>query len=243
MSVVIAILIGLMLGSFLSVLIARWPHWRGVVSGRSVCPYDGHTLAWYELVPLISWLVQGGRCRVCSKPISPWYPVYELTMAGALALAVPHGWLSVAAVAVLIALFFFDVRRMVLPDVLVAALGLLAVAGLTLGQGNTVHAFEAAAALAGGFGALFVFSRGRWLGLGDVKLGAVLGLWFGLRTGVYVTVIAIYIGALVGLALLSTQRASGKTALPFGAFWTAVAIAAILAPTTISRIGGILVPW
>src|SRR5512134_2699862 len=97
MMTVVAVTVGLMLGSFLSVLIGRWPHWRGVGGGRSACPACGHELAWYDLVPLVSWLVLRGACRYCRAPISAFYPALEFTMAAALGLyayrfGLPTAW-------------------------------------------------------------------------------------------------------------------------------------------------------
>lgn len=119
-----AIVLGLLLGSFLSVLVERWETKEGMLTGRSRCPQCRHQLAWYDLIPLISWILLRGRCRYCGAPIHWRYPLKELVMAGVLGgyvarWGIPTGWEAVDLVIIfgLVALFFFDLRWMVLPDV------------------------------------------------------------------------------------------------------------------------------
>jgi leader peptidase (prepilin peptidase)/N-methyltransferase len=109
---------------------------------------------------------------------------------------------------------------------------MIAVAALWLFAGHQVFQFWgpiAGVALFLLFGGLYAISRGKWLGFGDVKLAFLIGLLFG-RGAVGVTLVAIWGGALIGLALMALGRANRQTALPFGSFWTAAAIAAILWP-------------
>lgn len=230
---VITIGTGLILGSFLSVLIGRWPQWRGVVAGRSECPHCHHGLAWYDLVPLVSWVVLRGRCRYCSSLISSWYPVYELT------LAVLFGWyawqygldvLELSIIFGLVALFFFDLKYQVLPDVIVFPLMALAV--LRLGTTHSEFSFWGPVAgiiFFAFFWVLYRLSRGRWLGFGDVKLALAMGLLFG-RGVVGVTLIALWSGAAIGVILMVLGRATRKTPLPFGSFWSAAAMMTLLWP-------------
>lgn len=242
MATFIAIIVGSMLGSFLSVLLERWPHWQGVVGGRSGCPRCHHRLAWYDLIPLVSWAMLGGRCRYCHARIALLYPMLELTMAGVLALSVMrHGFdlFECAMLFGLVALFFFDLRYRVLPDAIIAPMVL--VAAVWLFAGHQVFLFWgpiSAIALFLFFGGLYMISRGRWLGFGDVKLAFLMGLLFG-RGVVGVTLGAIWIGAVVGIALMVAGRANRHTALPFGSFWTAMAVIALLWPGpfyTLSRL-------
>ena len=250
MVTLIAVVAGLILGSFLSVLLSRWPHWRGAATGRSRCPDCQHELAWYDLIPLASWLTLRGRCRYCGAKISPSYVAYEVVMATVLGVyafmnGLPSGWVAVDYIAlfVLVSLFFFDVRHQVLPDALLLPLGVILLARLvSLRPDLLVNALATAVAIAGVFGILYAASRGRWLGFGDVKLGLVMGLLFGYPAAVGVTLVAIWVGALVGLALIATHRATMQTALPFGSFWVAVAILTLLWPGPVYFISGLFTP-
>jgi len=230
--VAISVIVGLLLGSFLSVLLDRWPQWKGAGTGRSKCPHCGHTLAWFDLIPLISWLSVRGHCRYCHSAISALYPVLELTMAAVFGFyaffsGVSNGWLvmDLAVLFALVALFFFDLRHQMLPDAIVVPLGVLSLARLYMVNPDMlVSSLVTGLCLAGVFGALYAVSRGRWLGFGDVKLAGIMGILFGYPAAIGVTLIAVWAGALLGLGLMALRRASMQTALPFGSFWTAVAV-------------------
>jgi leader peptidase (prepilin peptidase)/N-methyltransferase len=246
MATFIAAGIGLLLGSFLSVLLGRWPQWRGVATGRSECTQCQHELAWYDLVPLVSWLTLRGKCRYCLAPISSLYPALELTMALVLGgYAFMHGFASLWSVVDYIALFafvslfYFDLKHGVLPDFILIPLTVVIGARLVAQQPDAlVSAFATGAIMAAFLGSLFALSRGRWLGLGDVKLAFVIGLLFGYPIAVSVTFIAIWAGALVGIGLMLARRATMQTAVPFGSFWVAVAAVAMLFPAPIVFVSG-----
>jgi leader peptidase (prepilin peptidase) / N-methyltransferase len=234
MPIILAVGAGLILGSFLSVLLSRWPCWHGVVGGRSKCPHCAHQLAWYELVPLASWVGLRGRCRACHARISALYPALELAVAGVLGAYAyrfgVHSTWSVVDLAILfglVALFFFDVQHMVLPDGIVFPLAVLALMRV-LHYPEVLNPLVSGGVLALAFGALFFFSHGRWLGFGDVKFALVVGLLFGFPLAWWVTLAAIWTGALVGVILIVVKRATMQTALPLGAFWTAAAIFAFV---------------
>lgn len=245
-----AILVGLLLGSFLSVLLDRWPHWRGVATGRSQCPQCHHELAWFDLVPLVSWLVLRGKCRYCRVRIATLYPVLELTMAAVLGAyafryGIPSLWYATDYIVLfaLVSLFFFDLKHRVLPNVILLPLLIIVGARLvTQRPDQLVNAFAAGAFLASFLGLLYMASRGRWLGLGDVKLAFIVGVLFGYPAAVGVTLIAIWSGALVGVGLILAKRANMQTALPFGSFWVASAIIALLIPGPIAFISGLFMP-
>lgn len=250
MITLIAVLAGLLLGSFLSVLLDRWPHWRGVAAGRSQCPQCRHELAWFDLVPLVSWVMLDGKCRYCRASIAKLYPALELTMAGVLGVfafkyGIPSLWYAVDYLVLfaLVSLFFFDLKHRVLPDAIL--LPLLVIVGVRLFSQRPdilVSALATGALLSGFFGLLYLISYGRWLGLGDVKLAFVLGVLFGYPVAVGVTLIAIWSGALVGIVLILAKRANMQTALPFGSFWVAAAVLAILFPSPIAFISGLFLP-
>ncbi|MBP6886171.1 MAG: prepilin peptidase [Candidatus Pacebacteria bacterium] len=243
-------ILGLLLGSFLSVLLARWPHWRGVATGRSACPVCHHELAWYDLIPLASWLSTRGACRYCFTPISRWYPALELTMAVVLA---SYGWLfgvatwwgaiDVAILFLLVSLFFFDVRYHMLPDALTLPLVVIAIGRIALFRSDLlINALAMGVCLTAFFGLLYLLTRGRSLGFGDVKLACAMGVLFGFPMAIGVTLIAIWSGAAIGVGMMMRKSATMKTALPFGAFWVVAALVTLFMPGPVAFLSGLLIP-
>lgn len=250
MAVLIAVVVGLMLGSFMGVLVDRWQTKSGIIAGRSACESCGHVLAWYDLFPVASWLLLRGRCRYCRARVSPRYPAMELAMAAALGFyvwqfGVPSLWMLADLVMLfgLVSLFFFDLRWHLLPDVFTLGLAALALARLFgLRPDLLVSGIATAALLAAAFGILFLLTRGRGLGLGDVKMALLIGLLFGFPLAVGVTLAAIWFGALFGVGLMLARRATMKTALPFGCFWSAAAIVTLVWPGPVAFLSGLVIP-
>jgi len=257
----LAFLFGLLIGSFLNVCIHRWPRDLSVVRPRSRCVECGKTIAWYDNIPVLSYLLLGGRCRNCRARISLRYPAVEL-LTGLLFFAFARLLgPSLAAVkmclfsALLIGLIFSDLEQRILPDEFTlggAALGLifafvvpvpditvravLSLFGADLG-GRLGSVAEAAFGAA--LPALFLWLSG-WiyekvrhregLGLGDVKLIAMVGSFLGLDGALLTLVLGSLSGSIIGYAYI---RASGKDMstyqLPFGTFLGAAALAAAAA--------------
>ena len=237
-----AALLGLVIGSFLNVVVHRVPAGGSVVRPPSACPSCGTQIRPYDNVPVVSWLVLRGRCRDCSAPISPRYPLVEAGTAvlfGVMALRfgadpVLPAYLYLAAVGVALALIDIDVKR--LPDVLTlpsypVAAGLLGLAAL-LGSdsGSIVRALlGGVVAFAFYFGLAFAYPAG--MGFGDVKLSGVLGLYLGwLGWGVLVAglFLGFLLGGVFGVALMAAQRGGRKTKVPFGPFMLLGTLLAVL---------------
>lgn len=244
-----AVLIGMMLGSFMGVVVERLGVRDGIATGRSECPKCHHILAWYDLLPIVSFVLMLRRCRYCSGLISWRYPLMELVMAAALgAYVYVNGWqgslsfLEGGIVAGLVMLFFFDFRHQLLPDELVVPVAGLAVLRIGFfGVPEPVSAGIGALLLVLLFGTIHAGSRGTWMGFGDVGLGAVLGLILGWPSTLFVLVFAVWVGALVGLMLMFAKRAGMQTALPFGSFLTAVAIGALIRQDIFEQMAALLV--
>lgn len=193
---VLAGLIGLILGSFASAMSWRIPRGMSWIASRgaaerSACPSCGHRLSWVDLLPLVSWLMLRGRCRYCGAGIGALYPLIELaTMAGCLAAYAVYGFtaaggIMMVAMPFLAALFVIDARHMILPDqlnILLAILGFGFVASFSSPQ-DMIGAAGAGclyAALAWGLGwGMRRLLKKEALGLGDVKFFAVAGIWLG----------------------------------------------------------------
>jgi len=207
-------LVGAVVGSFLNVVIARLPAGESLVRPRSRCPHCHTTIRWYDNIPVVSWLVLRARCRHCGAPISARYPLVELLMA-ALALAVyarlGPTWLLLEwlpLVAAMLAVTFLDIDHWWVPDVITFPAMAWALAGALLpgGIGLASALWGLAPALfLWGFAWLFerVMKR-EGMGLGDVKLLAVIGLAVGPLAAVVVLLLASLQGSVVGLVVILT---------------------------------------
>lgn len=236
---------GLVLGSFLNVCILRLPVGASVVRPGSRCPACGNPIRWYHNIPVLSWLALRGRCADCSARISPRYPLIE-ALSGAVLLALwwmygPGAAFGVAAAfsLAMIVLFFTDLDHQLLPD-LVTLSGLAA--GLAVAWFNPfldgagwarVWGSLGGAALGSGslwsIGALYSRLRGvEAMGLGDVKMMAMVGAFAG-PAGVLFTIFAgSFVGAIIGVAMIPLRGRSLQDTLPFGCFLAPSAITALL---------------
>jgi leader peptidase (prepilin peptidase)/N-methyltransferase len=225
----LAIALGLIVGSFLNVVIHRLPLGQDIVFRPSHCPRCQAPIPFYLNVPLLGYLVLRGRCLSCRAPISPRYPLVEALTALSFWLAWERYGLSLHAgaaavfMSILIALAFIDLQHMILPD------------ELTLGGSALflVYAFfhpeigwqEALLSGAGGalfFAALFYaylkLRKTEGLGFGDVKMALLLGLFLGARRLTAAVFLASLSGLLVGLWFIAFKKKDLKLALPFGPF-------------------------
>lgn len=224
--------LGLLIGSFLNVVVHRVPEGRSVAEGRSSCPACGAVIRPRDNVPVLSWVLLGGRCRDCRAPISVRYPLVELSCAvlfAALALRlgvdpVLPALLALGAAGIALALIDLDVGRLpfviTIPMLAVVA-ALLVVDGLADGWSPAGTAVLSMAVWLGIYGGLWFGTAGRGMGLGDVVLAPSLGLalgWLGWGPSLVGLLAGFCAGALVGLALLAVGRAKRRTALPFGPF-------------------------
>lgn len=242
-------LAGLLVGSFLNVVVYRVPRGRSVVSPGSACPACGAPVRPRDNIPVLSWLLLRGRCRECGEPVSIRYPLVEtataLAFAGVVAavlLAGPTPWvlpalLYLAAVSIALTLIDVDVRR--LPDVIVlpgypVLFVLLAVASAGSGDWGALVRAGIGAVAGFGFFLLLVLVYPAGMGGGDVKLAGLLGMvlgWYGWGVLVLGLFLGFLLGGLVGLALLALRLATRKTMLPFGPYmvvgaWLALGFAA-----------------
>lgn len=233
---------GLVVGSFLNVVIWRLPRRESLSHPGSHCPVCDSAVRPWDNVPVVSWLVLRGRCRQCKSPISIRYPLVEiLTAVLFLAAAVqigPHWELADYCVffAVLIAISGIDLDHQIVPNRIVyPAMGattvLLGAASFLERDGRA--AVEAAAGAAVAFAFLFVvhFIQPRGMGFGDVRLSGLIGLnvgWLGLGRVAVALMCGFVLGALVGIGLIAFGRAGRRTRIPFGPFLAGGAIVAVL---------------
>ena len=226
MTAILAIPTGMILGSFATVVAHRVPRGESIVMGRSRCPSCGATIAAYDNVPVLSWLMLRGQCRRCGERISPRYPLTELAMAALFAATVlilgtddlGQLALGLALCALLVTVTLTDLERRVIPNP-VLLIGALVGAGIAAASDPASLPERAlAAAGAGGFLFCVALAYPRGMGMGDVKLVAVMGLYLG-RAVAPALLVGFAAGALVGLVLIARQGASArKRAIPFGPF-------------------------
>src|SRR3990167_2444664 len=199
--------IGAITGSFIGVIVDRWPNGKGIINGRSRCDKCKISIAWYDMVPLISWFVLHGKCRSCGASFSFRHAGYE--WAGALIWAIAaiqfNGFLLIefSILTFLFALACFDLRHLVLPDVLTISLVILSLARL-FQLGYIFDSVIAACVLFGLVALLFFFSKGSAIGFGDAKLALGIGLLFGIPYAFYVSIVAVFLGAIIGIILMIT---------------------------------------
>ena len=233
---------GLLIGSFLNVVIWRVPRGESVVSPPSACPGCGHQIRSRDNIPVISWLLLRGKCRDCAEPISRRYPLVEAGTAILFAIMAARfgaswelpAYLYFAAIAVALAMIDLDLQRLpnaiVLPSYLVAGALFLLPAVLESQWDCYLRAWLGAVALFGFYFVLaWIYPAG--MGFGDVKLAGVLGLylawlsWGALIVGAF---LGFFLGAFVGGGLMLARKAKMKTAIPFGPFMLLGALIGIL---------------
>jgi leader peptidase (prepilin peptidase)/N-methyltransferase len=236
LSLLLAAVFGAVVGSFLNVCIHRLPQGKSLAVPGSACPRCGHALAWFENIPIVSWLVLRGRCRRCRAPISVRYPIVEAITAVMFA----AGWWYYGPTALLVSrltfgcalivLFAIDLEHQLLPN-LITLPGI--VAGFLFSLVAEPGWMASLIGIAVGGGVLFGVAEGYYrlrheegLGMGDVKMLAMVGAFLGWKLTLVTLMMASFCGSLVGLALIVTRRGGLKYALPFGTFLALGAAAA-----------------
>ncbi len=220
--------LGLLVGSFLNVCIYRLPRRESLNWPGSHCTSCDRPLSWYENIPLVSWLVLRGRCRTCHTPISPVYPIVE-ALTGLVFLTAFELYALTPLLAVrllfacaMIVLFVIDLQHRILPNV-------ITVPGVVVGFAVSLWLppgwLSSSLGLLLGGGVLFsigeVYYRTRGvegMGMGDVKMLAMIGAFLGWPLMLLTLILATFSGAIVGLAMIVSGRGGAKAALPFGTF-------------------------
>ncbi len=267
-------ILGLIFGSFINVLVSRFPLFLSgggisVFSGRSHCDHCKKKLVWYELVPLVSFLVQKKKCRSCNGLIPDQYALVELAVGcvflflGAVIVGEPmvngitsfgiitsplfslHVGALIAGVFALTAIFFIDLRYYYIPDILIILFFISGAieAFLRISSFRQESFFNLLFSVFGVFlffFAIWFFSRGRAMGFGDVKLAPLFPLFFGALFGVFAIIFAFWIGAIVSLFLLASGEKGMKDRVPFGPFLIAGGFVVLFVPQTAEIIFSLL---
>ncbi len=226
---------GTIIGSFLNVVAIRFNTGKGI-NGRSRCMSCGNQLTWKELIPIASYIIQGGICRKCSGKISWQYPLVEF-ITGLLFLLVFIYFPPITAVSywttfillfstgLLVVMAVYDIKHKIIPDRFVyffAALSFvnLFVGGVSWFHGTTLVAILAGPILALPFVLIWYFSKGTWMGLGDSKLILGIGWLLGFSAGLNALILSFWIAAIISITWLYATKGKfqPRTEIPFGPF-------------------------
>ena len=218
-------LLGAVVGSFMNVVAYRLPRGESVVYPGSHCPSCDTPIKAYDNVPVFSWLVLRGRCRSCHNSISARYPVVEAVTAALLVAVVlakgadSDAWLGLAFVVLLVPVTLIDLDHRIIPNTLMLIGTVVSVALVLLTQPESLTEHLIAGAAAGGFLLIAALAYPAGMGMGDVKLAGVMGLFLGRSVGPAMLV-ALITGSVVGALIIARKGAKEgrKTAIPFGPY-------------------------
>jgi prepilin signal peptidase PulO-like enzyme (type II secretory pathway) len=232
---ILIFLTGLIVGSFLNCVIYRLEVGEGFLRGRSFCPHCKHQLSWQDLIPIFSFLILKGKCRYCQKKISWQYPLVEF-ITGSLFLLIWYAavikiseFLFLALISsFLIIIFVYDLKHYIIPDkVIYPAIAIALIFNFLPHQifGGGFNQFSIFKfSILSAFGAALFFlmivlvSRGKWMGVGDIKLAFLMGLVLGFPNILVALFLAFFIGAIIGIGLITTGKKTLKSEVPFGPF-------------------------
>ena len=240
---VLAGVFGLLLGSFLNVVAYRLPRGESLAFPGSHCPSCETPIRPWDNVPVLSWLWLKGRCRACRGSISARYPVVEATTAALLVAVVlakgadRDAWLGLAFVLLLVPVTLIDLDHRIIPNKLMLLGTAVSLAILALTDPGSIREHLIAATAAGGFLLIAAVAYPAGMGMGDVKLAAVMGLFLGRNVGAAMLV-ALVAGSVVGAAIIARKGAAEgrKTAIPFGPYLAFGGLVGLFA-------GGAVVDW
>lgn len=237
-------IVGTILASFVGVVVSRFPSdgFKSTLAGRSLCDNCRHKLNPLDLIPIISFISTLGKCRYCHQQLSWRYPLGELIF-GLLAVAVAYKFKTVPLIAInlTVILVFFIIAgidwltKTVVENVVIIGLALVLV-NIAITKLPIQTALLGALVGGGLFALLVGVSRGRWMGAGDIEIGALIGLWLGYPIILVSLMTAFVTGAGYGLVLIGQKKAGLKSQVPFGPFLVLGALAGLF-------FGKIVVKW
>ncbi len=230
---VIAVISGLAIGSFLNVVIFRIDDLKSIINTRSKCKHCQKEIAWYDLVPLLSFALLKGKCRNCRKILSWQYPLVEAATALVFLSLVMYfgaGWIAVMYAliySISIVIFVYDIRTQYVLDLFSWTLVVVCLlCGLWIFRDSIMDMIWGIIVGGGVLGFLVIISKEKWMGLGDVFVGAALGAVLGLEKSLLMIFSSFVIGSLYGLLMIYVKKKSIKESLPFTPF---IIIASLIA--------------
>ncbi|MDX9892818.1 MAG: prepilin peptidase [Patescibacteria group bacterium] len=231
---VLIFILGIALGSFFNVVVYRLANDKSFLNGRSFCPDCRQQIAWYDNIPLLSFMILRGRCRHCRQQISWQYPAVELATGLIFIWLYYSSGLNIKLFAhlvfasFLILIFVYDLKYyQILDRISLPAICLALIFNLYLGF-DFSNLLLGALIGSGFFAVQFFGSKGKWVGDGDIRLGALMGLILGWQILLVALFIAYLVGAAVGLFLIVTDKKKMSSALPFGPFLSGATLVAMI---------------
>ena len=238
---IIIFIFGTLIGSFLNCLIYRLENKKSFIFGRSMCPNCKHKLAWYDLIPIFSFIFLKAQCRYCKEKISWQYPIVE-TITGLLFLSIINYQLSVInefsifnfinlsflffVFSSILIIFIYDLKHFIIPDKVIYPLIAITIFYLIINhylliinnQLSIINYLLSGLGAAMFFLAIYLLSKGKWLGFGDVKLVLFLGLFLGWPNILLSLFLSFVIGAIIGIGLILFKGKGLKSQIPFAPF-------------------------
>jgi len=235
---ILIFLTGLTVGSFLNCVIYRLEKNESFLRGRSYCPHCKHILSWQDLIPVLSFLILRGKCRYCGKRISLQYPLVELSAAILFVFIFNAAAFNLRTIyyliicCFLIIIFVYDSKHYLISDkVIYPAIGItffyqiisnfqfpISITNFQFQITNFYFSILSALGAAAFFLSIFLISKGKWLGFGDVKLAFFMGLFLGFPKILIALFFSYLIGAIIGLGLILAGKKTLKSEVPFGPF-------------------------
>jgi len=238
---ILIFIFGLIVGSFLNSIIYRLQTGESFLFKRSFCPHCKHRLGWQDLIPLLSFLILRGKCRYCSQKISLEYPLVELAT-GIIFLSIFNFQFHYTSPSILlpsagpfiynlliacflIIIFVYDLKHYIIPDkIIYPAIGIALLYNIFYSYFvlhstyYILYSIYPAIGAAAFFLAIVLVSRGKWMGVGDIKLAFFIGLFLGWPNILVALFLAFFIGAIIGVGLIATGKKTLKSEVPFGPF-------------------------
>ena len=228
-------ILGLIVGSFLNCVIYRLQTDESFLKGRSFCPNCKHTLSWQDLIPVFGFIILKGKCRYCQNKISLQYPLVELATGILFVLILYYNfpnllvtgyWLLVTCF--LIIIFVYDLKHYIIPDKVIYPAIIIALLYnifysllITHNSKFLIQSLLSALGAALFFLLIVLISRGRWMGVGDIKLAFLMGLFLAFPKILIALFLAFFTGAIIGLELIIAGKKKMKSEVPFGPFLVA----------------------
>ncbi len=219
-----AVLFGLVIGSFLNVVVARLPEGRSLWAPRSACPRCGAALAWHDNIPLLSFARLRGRCRACGMPIAWRYPIVEAATGALFGAAfarfgaTPEFVAAIVLLAALVAITAIDLQHQIIPDAITLPGVVTGVLANVATRSVSVVDSLLGIAVGGGLFLVIILVSGGGMGGGDMKLGAMLGAFLGWKVALLALFFAVLFGGGVAIVLLISGARGRKDPVPFGPF-------------------------
>ncbi|MFH0906645.1 MAG: prepilin peptidase [bacterium] len=246
MLIILVFIFGLIIGSFLNVVICRLKTKEPIFFSRSYCPKCRAVLKWFDLIPVLSFLFKKGKCSYCDKEISWQYPLVELATGALFVLALCqfssfagkfdffNFFYYLLIICFLLIIFVYDLKHYIIPDKIVFPAILLVLVIKIIARfvfDSDINWFSdllATFSASGFFLFLVLISKGKWMGLGDVKLAILMGLVLGWPNILLALFLSFFVGAIVGLGLIAFGKKCLKSEVPFGPFLAGATIFVML---------------